>query len=351
MDNRIDYSGNQLGKYFLQQKLGCGSFGVVYKARDLVLQVDKAIKILEVEDPKRAYELFSEASIPYKCNHEYIIKINGGELIDFKGELLFVIDMEWIQGESIESRLNHSYISIVDSLCIIKKILFAVEFSHIKGVIHRDIKPANILLSTSNGTTIPKLSDFGLSTALGDVIKPWRWYVTHAAPETFVHDSIATVETDIFAIGMTLYRMVNNINDWEKIQSLSNFKSLIATGKLIDTLSFSPVVPDKVSWIIKKACHPSPSKRYQSAAEMRDAIERLHLGYSWNLVGDNHWIGVIRKKIGPQKESFILFKDLSKDVIVTNNGRTSNKDSKKFADLDSAKKYLMDYIKKTTLDV
>ena len=70
-----------------------------------------------------------------------------------------------------------------------------------KKIIHRDIKPANILMD--NG--IPKLSDFGLSTALGSVIVPWKWYRSHAAPETFVSDSVATIETDIYAIGITLY--------------------------------------------------------------------------------------------------------------------------------------------------
>lgn len=169
--------------------------------------------------------MFSEAAIPYKCQHNHIIKINSGEIINFNGELLFVIDMDLANGQSIDSILKHSYISVVDSLCIIKNILFAVEYSHLQGIIHRDIKPANILID--NG--VPKLSDFGLSTALGDIIIPWKWYRTHAAPETFVNNSIATVETDIFALGMTLYRMVNNIPNWERfLQSIPNCDRQVA---------------------------------------------------------------------------------------------------------------------------
>lgn len=116
MDIRLDYSGNELGKYYLIQKLGNGGFGAVYKAHDRILGVEKAIKILEVTDPKEAFKLFSEAAIPYKCSHNHIIKINGGEIIGFNDELVFVVDMELANGESLDSLLKHTYISVIDCL-------------------------------------------------------------------------------------------------------------------------------------------------------------------------------------------------------------------------------------------
>lgn len=126
-------------------------------------------------------------------------------------------------------------------------ILFAVEYSHLQGSIHRDIKPANIFID--NG--VPKLSDFGSSTALGNVIVPWRWYRTHAAPETFVNNSVATVEADIYALGMTLYRMINGISDWSLfLHRIPDVENLMRSGKFIDKL---------------------PEKRYHSATEMRNA--------------------------------------------------------------------------------
>lgn len=75
-------------------KLGNGGFGSVYRVFDKILSVEKALKILEVNNPNEAYKLFSEAAIPYKCQHNNVIKINGGEIIQFNGELLFVIDMD-----------------------------------------------------------------------------------------------------------------------------------------------------------------------------------------------------------------------------------------------------------------
>ena len=65
MDIKNDYSGAEIGKYKLLTKLGNGGFGAVYKAVDRVLNAEKAIKILEVSDPRKAYKLFNEAAIPY----------------------------------------------------------------------------------------------------------------------------------------------------------------------------------------------------------------------------------------------------------------------------------------------
>lgn len=344
MDVRYDFSGNRIGKYCLLEKIGNGGFGVVYKARDLILEVEKAIKILEVSDPGKASVLFSEASIPYKCKHNNIIKINGGEIVEFNGELLFIIDMDLANGKSMEYKLKHERVSVIDSLAIIKSILFALEFSHLQGVIHRDIKPANILMDNS----VPKLADFGLSTALGSVIIPWKWYRTHAAPETYVDDSIATVETDIYATGITLYRMVNGISDWDLvIKSTPNADGLMRSGKLIDKLPVAPYVPSRVNKVVKTACKSSPADRYHSAAEMRNAIEKLSPMYNWKIVEEFWWKGTADGY--PEKEIYIEPKRTSVSVVVTNNGRRSSQDSAQFEDIRQAAQYFYEYIKKTTL--
>lgn len=344
MNIRNDYSGNHLGKYYLIQKLGNGGFGSVYKVFDKILGVEKALKIMEVSDPNEAYKLFSEAAIPYKCQHNNVIKINSGEIVKYNDELLFVIDMDLANGKSIESILKSSYLSINQSLEIIRNILFAVEYSHLQGIIHRDIKPANILIDNQ----IPKLADFGLSTALGKTIIPWKWYVTHAAPETFVDNSTATVQTDIYALGMTLYRMINGISDWGLfLQSIPDVNNALASGKLINKLPMSPIIPEKVIRIIKKACNIDPNKRYSSASEMRNAIEKLQPLYSWIKISEFNWEG---SSMGnPQKEICIEPNKKIINVSVYNNNRKSSIDSKKFTEMMQAKDYVYNYIKQTTI--
>lgn len=343
MDINLDYSGQNLGKYQLIKKLGNGSFGAVYMAHDVVLDDNKAIKILSVSDPKTAYDLFNEAAIPYKCQHINIVRINSAELLQYNGGLEFIIDMQLINGGSLEELLINSHISIIDSLRMMKDILFGLEFSHLQGIIHRDLKPANILID--NG--VPKISDFGLATTSNCFINPWRWYVTHAAPETF-SSSVATIETDIYAIGMTMYRIVNNIKDWRSLlRTIPMADTLMETGKLINKLQFEPYVPKAVERIIKKACCTDPCKRYHSAAEMRNAIEKLKFQYNWHEINDWHWEGV--SETLPKKEITLCRKNTHADVTVLNNRRRSLCDCKRFVDSSEAEEYFFEYILNTTL--
>lgn len=345
MINDKDYSGNCIGKYLLKSKLGNGYFGSVYKAYDRVLKVDKALKILNVRNVTEVNKLFNEAAIPYKCRHDNIVRIDSGEIIDFMGEFVFVVDMELVDGSSVDDFLRASETSVVWSIEVIKKILFAVEFSHINRNIHRDIKPANILID-KKGT--PKLSDFGLATTLGKVVAPPIWYTTHAAPET-ASNSVATVQTDIYALGMTLFRMVNGISDWQAyLQGIPNFQKAIKEGKLFDILTFSPVVPDKVVRIIRKACNRKPLKRYSSAAEMRNALENLHLRYDWRKVSDEHWRGTAKGL--PDKDVYIELVKNCSEVIVKNNNRKSSSDSKSFQMYEDAKSFMYSYVKNNTVD-
>ena len=180
------------------------------------------------------------------------------------------------------------------------------------------------------------------------LIIPWRWYRFHAAPETFVDCSVATVETDIFALGMTMFRMVNNISNWSLfLQNITNFESLIITGKLIGKIQQEPYVPLKIQRIIRKACNPLPEKRYHSAAEMRHSLERIHFLYNWFMIDNYHWTGTSTGLT--KKDIYLEMKSKSVNVVVKNNGRCSSTDSRNFGNLEEAMAYLFEYIKATTI--
>lgn len=342
MDTNFDYSGQNIGKYFLEKKLGSGSFGAVYCAIDRVLNSRKAIKILAIQDPERAHELFTEAEIPYKCQHPNIVKIHNGTLELFEGRTYFVIDMELVNGGSLESCLYPHTLSTIDSVSIAKNILFGLQHAHLNGVIHRDIKPANILLHNK----LPKISDFGLSTSQNTQINPWKWYYTHAAPETFTN-SIATVTTDIFAFGMTLYRMLNHIADWRSfIITIKDFNNLISSGKLINHIPFSQHIPLSLVRIIKKACNISPLKRYQSAIEMRNALERLRPRYSW--ISKGSWLCIGSSYTEQQKCIAIENRRFYVEFVVKSGLRRTNLECRKFETNVEAEAYFLNYIAKTS---
>lgn len=345
MDIEENYSGHMVGRYSLIEKLGTGHFGAVYKAHDIVLDSLKAIKIMNVPDPTRAYKLFEEASIPYKCTHANIVSINGGSLEQFEGSIHFIIDMELVSGGSLEDLISKDDVSVLDALGIIKTMLFGLQHSHNQGIVHRDIKPANILLA--NG--IPKLSDFGLATALNTILPMNElWYCSHAAPEVRnTPTPIVTAEADIFAVGITMFRAVNRITNWAAfLQSTKKAEQLLNSGTLVEKAHFNPYIPSRVSRVVRKACKANPANRFHSAAEMRDAIEKLLPGIDWRQTEDLSWTGTDKKQ---EFRTEIVSKRTGYDFLIKINGRRDVSKCKKFSDLDEAINHMQTHIAQTTL--
>lgn len=152
-----------------------------------------------------------------------------------------------------------------------------------------------------------------------------------------------TIQTDIFAAGITYYRIVSNLSDWRGILSHIDGARIFARGEIIETIGFPKFVSKQVQRIIKRACNPDPSKRFQSAVEMRQAIEKLHSNINWKPMEDNLWQGYAQNG-----QQFTIFVSPSNEVIVKRNNRKINIDCKKFDSIDSATSYMLGYIAETT---
>ncbi|MEG2410143.1 MAG: serine/threonine-protein kinase [Erysipelotrichaceae bacterium] len=343
MDVKYDYSGLNIGQYILVEKLGRGNFGAVYSATDLVLNSQKAIKIMNVKDPMQAKNMFEEAAIPYKCSHNNIVKINGGSLELFDSELHFVIDMDLVNGGSLEDAIRGNMLSVVDSLSIIKSTLFGLQHAHNQNIIHRDIKPANILLDNN----IPKLSDFGLASEANQPLSNEdKWYMTHVAPE-IKKTLTPTIASDIYAMGITLFRAVNCISNWNMyLNDTKNIQKRLEDGSFAQKAIFNPIVPTKVVSIVRKACKANSVDRYKTAAEMRDAIEKLNPFLSWKQVNEFEWHGNDNKQIHVIQ---LQKKKSGYEVQIKINGRKVTANTKAFELEDNARNYLYEYIKNTTL--
>lgn len=299
---------------------------------------------MSVNNPEQAEKLFTEASLPYKCRHDNIVEINDGSIQAFnEDEYVFVIDMEYVNGGNLESLIENNDLSIKDSLTIIKNILFGLQHSHDQGILHRDIKPANILISND----VPKLSDFGLAMTFDEEIpEDTLWYTKHKAPEC-CDNAIPTVQMDIYAIGMTLFRMVNNISNFNNyICLMRNGYKYLEEGKLVQNAIFKQYIPKQVIRIIKKACNPNPNKRYASASEMRDAIEKLTPNIDWHEISEYNWIGI---KGATKYEGLIVKKQNKFSVDIKQNGRRITSVCDTFDDVSSAVNYLHSHIAITSL--
>ena len=158
-------SGRQLGPYRLQELLGAGGMGEVYRAHDSKLGRDVAIKILPREftaHPERLARFEREARLLAALNHPHIAAIYGFEEDDdIRGLVLELVD-----GETLAQRIRFARMPVAEVLAVARAIAEALDAAHEKGIVHRDLKPANVKIR-SDGTV--KVLDFGLAKAMDTV--------------------------------------------------------------------------------------------------------------------------------------------------------------------------------------
>lgn len=262
--------GTQLGSYQVTALLGKGGMGEVYRARDLKLKRDVAIKVLPEEfsrDSARVSRFQREAEVLASLNHPNIAQIYGVE--DSTPQTCIV--MELVEGETLQERLQRGPLSVDESLPIVKQIAEALEAAHERGVIHRDLKPANIKLSP-NGKA--KLLDFGLAKALGEPT-PMSSSPTltsgsgegvllgtaaYMSPEQ-AKGKEADCTTDIWAFGCVLFEMLTG--------------RAVFRGETIGEILAS-VFRDEPEWAQLPASTPESIRRLLRRCLTKDQSRRLH---------------------------------------------------------------------------
>lgn len=328
-------------KYQVLCPLGSGHFGQVYHAFDRALRTDKAIKILKAKDPNEFLTHLKEGQILVKCRHKHIVAINEANIFDVSGEKRVVLDLEYIPEGSLEGALHDRWVSVREAVPYIRGALLGLEHAHSQGFLHRDIKPGNILLAPAGA----KLSDFGLATDAGTSLygSP-RGYTTHLPPEYFT-DASTSALTDIFSAGITLFRAVSNISDWRSVSgSVPNFRRHVEAGTLIKKIGYGRFVPASVRRIISKACHPEPAKRFQSAQEFGQQLDKLRFGIDWVRVDNVVWRG----RSGDDTYEAMV-DDNSRALTVTKNRRKVTAYCRKFASMAEAISALDSHVAETTL--
>jgi len=336
---------DQIDKYLLEECLGKGHFGTVYRALDLALKEVKAIKVLNVDNINDFQDKLREAQILSQVRHKHIVSINEANVFEVERAKKLIIDMEFISGGSVETFMQQNFISVKRARNIFIDILLGLEHAHLNGILHRDIKPANIML----GANCAKLSDFGLATMIGPAeTGPGYSYTPHEAPESILEGKYTKL-TDVFAVGMTLFRVVNNINNWRSlVLDISDLQLALEKASLIRRIGYRNFVPKQLRKIINKATNKDCRIRYQSADEFRRALDRLNPGIEWIPISDSVWEGENPKRdlfsleIKPTRHAFTL--ELKK------NHRKVNSKCSIFYKLEEAQKVMEEYISETTLE-
>jgi eukaryotic-like serine/threonine-protein kinase len=231
-------SGTKLGPYEIQSPLGVGGMGEVYRARDVRLARDVAIKILPAHlsrnsDAKRRFEL--EAKAISGLNHPNICTLYD---VGHQDGLDFIV-MEYLAGETLETRLVKGPLSLEQALDYGAQIAHGSDKAHRNGIIHRDLKPANIMLTKSGA----KLLDFGLAKASTQTAVHTDLTAATAAL-SMTHEGVIVgtlrymspeqvqgknldARSDIFSLGAVLYEMVTGRKAFDGKSQLSAASSIL----------------------------------------------------------------------------------------------------------------------------
>jgi predicted Ser/Thr protein kinase/poly(3-hydroxybutyrate) depolymerase len=264
-------SGSLLaGKYQIQDEIGHGGMGIVYRAEDIKLSRPVALKFLPPEwtRDKSARERFSqEARAAAALAHPNICTVYE---VDDGGEHPFIA-MEYVEGESLREKTRRGPLSLEEALAIASQAAEGLEAAHRKGIIHRDIKSSNIMV-TDKGQA--KIMDFGLAKIRGGSSLTGEGAtigtVAYMSPEQARGEKVDQ-RTDIWSLGVVLYEMLTGELPFRGERDVSLLYSIVheEPRSLGDR---KPPVPPDLQRVIERALEKNPALRYQTAAEMRRDI-------------------------------------------------------------------------------
>jgi len=245
-------------QYEVEREVASGGMGTVYLARDTVLDRRVAIKVHHPDLPNgsAAQRLLQEARILAQLKHPNVVSIYNAGKID---ESFYYI-MDFVEGETLEERLQRGPVTQGEALTLANDLLSALEAAHARGIVHRDIKPSNIFLVDDRAL----LGDFGIAkrsegTRVG-ITEPGRQVGTpgYMAPEQVTGEEV-TPQTDLYAFGMVFYEALTG-RRW----------SLLTPVEESDWSG----VPAEAARPLRRALALSPKDRWTDATSLRLALCR-----------------------------------------------------------------------------
>jgi len=281
--------GTKLGPYEFLGAIGAGGMGEVYRARDMRLGRDVALKVLPegvARDTERMARFRREAQVLASLNHPNIAAIYGFE----DSGSVHALAMELVEGQTLADLITRDPMPLDEALPIAKQICEAVEYAHERGIIHRDLKPANIKLASNDAV---KILDFGLAKALegnaasvdisssptisrmatqAGIILGTAAYMS---PEQAKGKSVDR-RTDIWAFGCVLYEMLTAKKPFDGETVTDTLAAVIKSEPDWSLLpaNTSPAMRNLLQRCLKKDFR----QRLQSIGDARIAIEELLSG-------------------------------------------------------------------------
>lgn len=270
-------------RYELGEILGFGGMSEVHLARDVRLHRDVAVKVLRADlarDPSFYLRFRREAQNAAALNHPSIVAVyDTGEAETPTGPLPYIV-MEYVDGVTLRDIVHtdgplppRRAIEIIADACQ------ALNFSHQNGIIHRDVKPANIMISTTNAV---KVMDFGIARAIADsgnsVTQTAAVIGTaqYLSPEQARGDAV-DARSDVYSLGCVLYEILTGEPPFTGDSPVAVAYQHVREDPVPPSQRHEGISAD-LDAVVLKALAKNPDNRYQSAAEMRADLIRVHNG-------------------------------------------------------------------------
>jgi len=287
----------RLGQYSLDEKVGEGGMGVVYKARHAMLKRDAAIKLLQPgrEGVHNLSRFEREVQLTAKLTHPNTVSV-----FDYgrSPEGLFYYAMEYLEGTDLESLVRADgpqpparVIHVLTQVC------GALQEAHALGLIHRDIKPANIFLCRRGGVPdVAKVLDFGLVKEVetgpadpgstGNIVVGTPGFL---APEAITAPETVGPSSDLYALGAVAYFLVSGLQVFEGSTVMEICSHHALTPPEPPSTRCDVWVPPDLEALILRCLHKDPGERPASAAALRGALGQLSEAEQWTEALAEQW--------------------------------------------------------------
>jgi len=283
--------GKTLRSYRIEDKLGAGGMGIVYRAMDTRLDRPVAIKVLPsaaLSSADRQRRFVQEAKAASALNHPHIVTIYEIDTEQVDGAPVQYIAMEFVPGETLDRLIGHKGLRVREALKYAVQMADALAAAHAAGIVHRDLKPSNVMVTPQG---LVKLLDFGLAKlAEPPDADPYAATLhAEAGPLTEEGTVLGTVaymspeqaegtkldaRTDIFSFGSVLYEMMSGRQAFVGRSKLSTMSAILHQDP--QPLSEAvPGLPPELDKIVSRCMKKDPERRWQSMADLKVALEEL----------------------------------------------------------------------------
>ncbi|HMA16946.1 MAG TPA: serine/threonine-protein kinase, partial [Thermoanaerobaculia bacterium] len=272
-------SGTRLGPYEIENQLGRGGMGEVYRARDTRLGREVAVKILPptlASDPESVRRFEKEARAVASLSHPHVVPLfDVGE----EGGLRYAVT-ELVSGETLRNRLAQGALPVREAAEIAAQIAEGLAAAHDRGVVHRDVKPDNVVLSASG---FARILDFGLAKRTGSAIgveadedeltrselltEPGvvAGTVGYMSPEQ-VRGEAADGRSDIFSLGVVLWEMLTGRRPFTGDSHVETLNAILKEEPQPELALDG--LPPELSRIVRRCLEKRKENRYHSAADL-----------------------------------------------------------------------------------